>query len=385
MGWKTFFVILFITGSAYAGWWSTRPKPVEVSVQPIVQGTVEETVANTRAGTVKACRRARISPAVGGQIATLNVSKGDRVEGGQLLFELWAKDLEAQVAVAEAELQTRYARREEACVNAAIAERDVKRLKPLFDRDLVSSENIDVARTKAIAARASCTAATSSIEEARQRIELARVEIERRQLRAPFTGIVAEVNGEVGEFVTPSPPGIATPPAVDLIDDSCLYVSAPIDEVDASQIKVGQTARVTLDAFRGREFPSRVQRIAPYVVDFEKQARTVEIEAVFNPGEISPGLLLPGYSADVEVVLERHDAVLRIPTEYLLEKNTVYVLSNTQAIIRKLKIGLSNWRFTEVLSGLSKGDRIITSLDAKGLHDGADVQLKSGDDHTRKD
>ena len=382
MGWKSFFLILLIAAAASAVWWNTRAKPVEVSVQLVVQGTVEETVANTRAGTVKACRRARISPATGGQIETLTVRKGDRVTRGQLLFELWTKDLKAQISLANAELQTRIAYREQACVNAAIAKRDVERLAPLFKRKLVSSEDIDIARTKVKAARAGCTAATSAIEESRQRRELARVEIERRQLRAPFDGIVAEVNGEVGEFITPSPPGIATPPAVDLIDDSCLFVSAPIDEVDASRIEVGQIARVSLDAFRDRQFPARVRRIAPYVVDFEKQARTVEIEATFDTGVITPGLLLPGYSADVEVVLERRDAVLRIPSEVLLENNTVYVVENGQAVKRVLKIGLSNWRHTEVLSGLSKGDRIITSLDAKGLQEGAEVRVKPSDDHT---
>ena len=61
-------------------------------------------------------------------------------------------------------------------------------------------------------------------------------------LTAPFDGVVAEVNAELGEYVTPSPPGIPTPPAVDLIDDRCLYVTAPIDEVDAPEIRTGMPA-----------------------------------------------------------------------------------------------------------------------------------------------
>ena len=67
-------------------------------------------------------------------------------------------------------------------------------------------------------------------------------------LRAPFDGIVAEFNGKGGEYLTPSPPGIQTLPAVDLIDDSCIYVNAPIDEVDAVRLKLGMSARITLDA-----------------------------------------------------------------------------------------------------------------------------------------
>ena len=85
--------------------------------------------------------------------------------------------------------------------------------------------------------------------------------LDQATLRAPFAGIVAQINGEVGEFVTPSPPGIPTPPAVDLIDDSCLYVEAPIDEVDAARVKSGMPVRISLDAFRGQSFAGTVTRI----------------------------------------------------------------------------------------------------------------------------
>ena len=73
-------------------------------------------------------------------------------------------------------------------------------------------------------------------------------------LRAPFDGVVADISGELGEYATPSPPGILTLPAIDLIDDSCMFVSAPIDEVDAASIKVGQQGRITLDAIKGKTF-----------------------------------------------------------------------------------------------------------------------------------
>ena len=84
-------------------WWSTRSKPVEVAVSAVERGTVEKTVANTRAGTVKACRRAKLSPSAGGQIALLPVREGESVKRGQLLLELWNKDLTAQLALTKQE------------------------------------------------------------------------------------------------------------------------------------------------------------------------------------------------------------------------------------------------------------------------------------------
>ena len=174
-------------------------------------------------------------------------------------------------------------------------------------------------------------------------------------MRAPFDGIVAEVNGEVGEYLTPSPPGIPTLPAVDLIDDSCLYVSAPIDEVDAAQLKVGMAGRITLDAYRGQHFAGKLRRIAPYVLALEKQARTVEVEVEFDsPAEARH--LLVGYSADIEVVVAARDGVLRMPTAALMPGNRVLVFSPEGVLEeRRVETGLANWEFTEIRSGLQAG------------------------------
>jgi len=189
-------------------------------------------------------------------------------------------------------------------------------------------------------------------------------------MRAPFAGIVAEVNGEVGEYLTPSPPGIPTLPAVDLIDDSCLYVTAPIDEVDAAQLRIGMSGRVTLDAYRGKHFPGKLRRIAPYVLALEKQARTVEIEVAFDsPGEVRH--LLVGYSADIEVVVAARDAVLRIPTAALMPGNRVMVLSSQGMLEeRRIETGLTNWEYTEIKSGLAPGERVVASLERAGVKPG---------------
>src|SRR5205809_7951398 len=82
-------------------WWFTRPNPVAVALVTVGRGPVSATVANTRAGTVDACRRARLSPALGGQVATLPVKDGDHVEKSALLLELWNEDVKAQLTLSE--------------------------------------------------------------------------------------------------------------------------------------------------------------------------------------------------------------------------------------------------------------------------------------------
>jgi len=362
---------LLVIGMIAAGvWYLTRPKPIVVSVAMASIGRVEQTVANTRAGSVMPCRRAKLAPPAGGRIEKLNVKEGDRVRTGQVLLSLWDDDVSARERLAREQLQTAKAHVREVCEMARASARDARRARDLRAKNFVSQEAVERADADATAKQASCDSTGTQVAEAEARIQASRADVDRTVLRAPFAGVVAEVNGEVGEYLTPSPPGIPTLPAVDLIDDSCLYVSAPIDEVDAAQIKVGMNARVTLDAYRGQHFPGRVRRIAPYVLAVEKQARTVEVEVDFDkPAEAKD--LLVGYSADIEIVLGGRDQVLRIPTPALMPGNRVLALgADGRLQERRIETGLSNWEYTEVKSGLSRGDRVVTSLEREGVKAG---------------
>ena len=359
---------------ALAAWFSTRPEPLPVVLWKVERGTVEATVSNTRAGTIKACRRAKLSSPAGGQIARIKVKKGERVVAGQVLLELWNDDLQAQERLAQEQLNTSTTRAQEACTVAETAQRDAGRAQQLREQGFISQEGVERALSNAKARQASCDSARSEIEQSRSRIAVARAGLERMVLRAPFKGIVADISGELGEYVTPSPPGILTLPAVDLIDDSCLFVSAPIDEVDAATVKVGQDSRITLDAIKGKQFAGKVKRIAPYVLELEKQARTVEVEVEFAE-RLKADSLLVGYSADVEIIHQSHANVLRIPTQALLEDKRV-LLYRSDGVLqdRTVTTGLSNWEYTEIVSGLNEGDQLVVSLDRAGVKAGVRAQ-----------
>lgn len=350
---------------------SGRSKPITVETVAADRGPVAETVTNTRAGTIKACERARMAPPSAGQIARLPVKKGDRVQKGQLLLELWNQDLQANHDLAVRDAASSRARREQACVEADTARRESDRLARLVQDKLVSVELADRAAGQADSAAAACRAASEQVKVSAARIDAANAELERTRLRAPFEGIVAEINGEIGEFITPSPVGIPTPPAVDLVDASCIYVTAPIDEVDAPRVREGMQARVTLDAFKDRHFAAHVRRVAPYVLDTEKQARTVEVEAELDGH--NDANLLPGYSADVEIILAEKPDVLRIPTRALIDGKQVYVLKDGKVHKVDVTRGLGNWEYTEVTKGLEPGAQIVVSIDREGLADGVEA------------
>jgi len=363
--------VIVLAAAAVFAWNATRPAPVAVVLAAAESGRVETTVANTRAGSVSACRRAKLATPLGGRIERLAVREGDRVKEGQLLLVLWNDDLLARERVSREQLDSASARVREACLLADNAVREAARTRQLRDKGFVSEDRVDRAESEAKSRQAGCDSARALAKEAEARITASRADTARTVMRAPFAGIVAEVNGEVGEYLTPSPPGIPTLPAVDLIDDSCLYVTAPIDEVDAAQLRIGMSGRVTLDAYRGKHFPGKLRRIAPYVLALEKQARTVEIEVAFDsPGEVRH--LLVGYSADIEIVVAAHDGVLRIPTTALMPGNRVMVLAAEGMLEeRRIAAGLTNWEFTEIRSGLAQGEHVVVSLERGGVKSGA--------------
>jgi HlyD family secretion protein len=368
--WSLFAVVIATIGVII--WHTTRPVPVEIVIRPVETGQVEKIVANTRAGTVEACRRAKLSPSIGGQIARLPVKEGDSVTAGQLLLELWNDDLVAQTALAESEVTSAESRAKSACLQAEVAQREADRQIKLRRSGSASEEQADKTITRAQSLQAECKATRAAVETSRARVGVAKANLDRTRLTAPFNGIIAQINGELSEFVTPSPIGIPTPPAVDIVDVSCFYVTAPIDEVDAAVIDTGLPASISLDAFGDRHFSGRVRRIAPFVLDREKQARTVDVEVEFTRPEDFKHLLA-GYSADVEIVLDARKNTLRIPTHAILDGKRVFVYLPDRSVIRERSIqtGLSNWEYTEVVSGLKPGEQVVVNVDRSGIADGA--------------
>ncbi len=366
-------LVLILAAALLLGaiWYTRREELLPVTLHTVERGVVERTVANTRAGTIKACRRSALSMPGGGRVEVLHVKEGQEVAAGELLLELWNEDRRAMTAQAESQLAAASHRREQLCVEADNAAREARRLATLQQRKLVSEELAQAADTRARSAAFACRAAGDEQQTAVASLQMNRALLAETQLRAPFAGIVAEINGEVGEFVTPSPPGIPMPPAVDLIDYSCLYVTAPIDEVDAGRLKTGLPARISLDAFRGEQFAGRLDRIAPYVIEIEKQARTVDVDVLFTNAADRERLLV-GYSADIDLVLEAHEDAIRIPTEALMDNDTVYRLDPANSRLERVAVqtGIRNWNFTEITAGLAPGDRVVTSLDQQGLAEG---------------
>ncbi|GLX80172.1 macrolide transporter subunit MacA [Thalassotalea insulae] len=356
--------------------WLSQDKTIKIKVVHASHGTVEQTIANTRAGTVTACQRAKMSLPIGGQIEKILVKEGQHVKQGQLLLSLWAKDKQTKKQQLLALVRASQGHKNQACILSEKAQKDAKRQVSLLQQKLTSEENLEQAQAQADAAHANCLALTAEVQANQAAVKNIDAYLEQNYLTAPFDGIIAEITGEIGEYTTPSPPGVATPPAVDILTDDCHYISAPIDEVDAADLAIGRPVKITLDAFRGQTFAGTLKRIAPYIQDYEKQARTVTVEVAIDNHQ-SPHFLA-GYSADIEVILATKEDVLRLPSDLIINNEHVLVVNQDNIIERQpIKTGISNWQFTEIVQGLSTKDKVVASIGLTGVTTGAKVAIET--------
>ncbi|WP_454063972.1 efflux RND transporter periplasmic adaptor subunit [Candidatus Nitrospira salsa] len=354
--------------------WLFTPDPVLVNIVRVKTGLVEETITNSRAGTVKARRRAHLSSEIGGRVVSVPHDKGDRVQKGDILLQLNNAAEASNLEMAQRELVVSKANRTRSCLEASRAKREHARFQDLSRKELVSTDELDKVHSTAQTSAAACQAADASVERARTRIKEAQAQLQKMVLYAPFSGILADVKVEVGEWTTPAPPGVPIPAVLDLIDPTSIFISAPMDEVDSSKIHPDQLARVTLDPYPKHSFMGRVVRVSPYVDNIEEQNRTVEIDVELDDRDFAT-TLLPGTSADVEIILSQKERALRIPRSAVLEGDKVWIVEQDHITERVIQMGLKNWDYVEIQEGLSEGETVVTSLDQSDLQVGDLVQM----------
>lgn len=351
------------------------PDPVMVKVVAIERGTVESTITNSKAGTLRSRMRSHMSAETGGRVTHIYFREGSSVKRGDLLIKLNDTSSQARIELSQAAIATSIEQRKEACLNRDYAKRDVDRTRELARNNVTSVEALDRLEVAYQAAEAGCNGARAQVDRSRAELRVAQAEFDKTEIHAPFDGIVAEVNAEVGEWVTPSPPMLSAPSVIDILDPTSIYVSAPMDEVDSNRIRVGQPAKITIDSHPGESFAGRVVRVAPYILDIETQNRTIEVEVEFNLLP-SPDTMLVGTSADIEVTLDTRHETLRIPAQTLLQGERVLLLVDGLLEERSVEIGLRNWNFVEIRAGLALGDQVVISLDDKDVKVGAKARAE---------
>ena len=374
---------------------------VEVTAAPIERGPVEQTVTAISAGTVKAEDDSMIASSFLGIVTAVHVEEGDTVSKGELLVELDHKELDSQVELAEANLEVGVSRLRQAKIAAEIytkvsgtavslaqeqldlARKNFNRIEELAQREVAAQSNLDevasslkVAQENLASAQArqqenqvraeEILTAESNVKQLEAALAVAKAGREKAFVRAPFDGLVAKVPTDVGEAVT------LGMPLLQLVGISNVYVQAPFDEANASEVKLGQTARIGLDAYRGEEFEGEVVFISPVVSLNPDLSRTLDVKIRVTEGREK---FVTGMSADVTILVDQKDDVLYVPSETLIRERFAYVVKDGRAVRREVETGIGNWNRREVVSGLEEGEQLITSVSIKELDDGVLVEV----------
>jgi len=349
-----------------------RPKPIEVEVGQAAMGPVEDVVTNSEAGTVRSRAESDLGAERAGRVAAILHREGTSAKRGEVIVQLDSTTAATQLEAARRDRDAMRAASVAAEAAGRLTRQQWDRQQELRAQGLVSQATIDEAKSALDRADAERQAAAARYEGAESAVRLARDELAHLQVRAPFDGVVTRRFVEVGEAVVPGQT------VAQLVSLDRLYASAPIDERDAGNLRAGLPARVLIDTYPGEVWKGTVARVAPVVDEVKAQNRTLEVE-VDLPVEKGRPVLRPGMTADVEVVLDRRDRVLRVPSAAVIEGRRVLVVDRGQAAEREVTLGLRNWEWTEVREGLEEGDRVITSLDRQGLKSGVAVRVKSSE------
>lgn len=339
------------------------------------RGSVPSSVVNTRAGTVVARTRAKIAPELAGAVVEPPARRGARVARGELLLVLDDTVLAAHVALADSACEVLERELQRACISHERAERKYERHRELLQAGVITADRLDELGSERELHASECEVARARLAQARAEATVARAELARTRLPAPFDGVIAEVTVELGERVLPLLGSGLASGAIELYDPATLHVRAPIDEVDSARLAVGSSALLTLDSHPDVPLAGGVLAIAPYVLDIEEQNRTVEVEIELSPEDMRG--LLPGTSADVEVVCERRESVLCVPSATLQPGSRVLVLEQGRLVERRVERRLSNWEWTKIIAGLDGSELVVVPRGQSGLVAGAEARAEA--------
>ena len=355
-------VLVVVAGAV---WWglpaSEKPKWVTAKVD---QGSIVQRVAAN--GTLNPVELVNVGTQISGTVLRLHADFNQPVKAGQLLAELDPAILQAQIRQSEANLSSARA----VANNAELA---LKRNENLKARGFVSDGALDSLRKDVETARAQVLQIEAQLSRDKTNLGYSMV-------RSPIDGIVVNRGIDVGQTVAAS---FQTPTLFQIARDlRRIQIDTSVSEADVGAIKAGQPVRFTVDAFREQEFSAQVRMVR---LNPTTQQNVVTYNVVIDVDN-KDGVLLPGMTAQVSIITNRKERVLRVPSAALRfrppdasdgapavtpsppEKGRrpsgqpkIHMVGSGGSLVPKeIKIGITDGRFTEVLEGLAEGDEVVT-------------------------
>ena len=353
----------------------------------VERGDLARSVVAT--GKVEPITKVEIKSKANGIIKELKVQVGDAVVEGQVLAELDRDNLAARLRESRAALDGAHANLKAAEAELAknrieaegpqvvFARRNLERAQQLAAEKLISAHDLDaarstldeavnrqsVARSQLGVGEARVSQGRASVAQAQAAVDRTEEELTNATIRSPIRGVVLSRDVEVGSPVSSILNlGSAATLVMVLGDISHVYVRGRVDEADIGMVRMGQPARIKVETFKDRQFEGRVTQIAPMGVEKDNVVNFEVRVSIEN----SSGELRANMTSNAEIVLEEHKGTLLIPEAAVIydasRRASVDVAAAdapTGRVRRGITTGLSNGTRTEVLKGLSQGDRVV--------------------------
>jgi HlyD family secretion protein len=385
-------VALVVVALVTAGFVSRRGKDVTAVTMAKVD-KMDLTSKVTANGRIDAKRKVDLSANVMGQIVNLAVREGDSVKKGTFLLQIDQKQLAASADSADASLQALFSDRDAARANLGAAERDYQRAQTNYNSKIIPLADFERARTTLDAAQANVSSAERRIDQARANVAAARDTLSKTTMVAPMDGIVTALPVEEGEVAVIGTMNNAGTKLLTIADMSVVEAVMEVDETDIPNVKVGQHANVTIDAYPNKTFSGLVTEVgsSPIVRNGGLGGSTTEAVnfevkiQVENP----PPDVRPGFSASADIITGTRTKVVAIPIQALIvrekpgggsgkpkDEEGVFIHQNGTATFVPVKTGLSGESSIEILSGLRQGQQIITGpfKALRDINDGSKVK-----------
>ena len=324
-------------------------KVIAVSRQKIVEKL-------TYTGILEPWQKINIIPENAGKVARVLVEEGQFVQAGQLLAELDTKSVRLQLQQAEAGQAVAEA-------NLANLTKNMERMERLRKEKAVSDQQYEQVKLGYDAAKA-------QLDQARAGVDLARHYLDTSLMKAPWSGVVASRNAQVGDVLNPMMSGYSPAAGiVTLVDDSRIKVSVDVSSADVSRLRKGLPAVLRITDAGTKDYPGTVT-VLNTTADALGKKFHVEVR-VENPGFV----LRSGTFGTVIFEVQSRENALAIPAKAVLEDKYVFVVENGKAVRKEVVFGLKSAAMLEVVNGLREGDAVVVEGNY-GLIEGSAVEIK---------
>jgi HlyD family secretion protein len=375
---------------------------VRISTAVVHKGNLIVSINST--GIIEPIQTIELKSKASGEIINFPLEEGDRIKKGQLIVRLDPTTVQNEYDQAAADLEV-------AKVALSQAAKQADRQKQMYDQGMISELDYESALLAKEQANSGLVKASTALSDAKERLSDTEIE-------SPIDGIILQKYVEEGQIIASGISAVSGGTAIASVADlSKVYVRTSVDEVDIGKIEVGQKATVIAESYPDREFQGEVIRIHPQAI-MEQNVTTFDVTIEIDNGQ---NLLMAGMNASVEIIAGDKQDVLIVPREALTDARSIYrmigssgsgggpgsaggrpgggpgmsggrpggqsnggnhnrsegsnptkmviVVNNGQQEPQQVEIGLSNFEEAEIISGLSEGDTVLTTVTSKALED----------------